>query len=106
LHEVTGGDKTEGILLNNIMAKLTILGNQSTRHIVKSCDELTVVFDGIGTSWPYFWPVTGQLADCQLADWRLADWTSRGLVNSRTKLAYWTSRGLDNSQMPSATLHA
>ena len=49
------------------------LATRSTRHTVKSCDELTVVCDGVVT-------VTGQLADCQLADW-----TSRRLVNSRTR---------------------
>jgi len=29
-------------------------GNQSTRHTVKSCDELTVVSDGVVTSRSYF----------------------------------------------------
>ena len=27
---------------------------RSTRHTVKSCDELTVVSDGVVTSWPHF----------------------------------------------------
>jgi len=27
---------------------------RSTRHTIKSCDELTVVSDGVATSWPYF----------------------------------------------------
>jgi len=30
------------------------LVTRSTRHIVKSCDELTVMSDGVVTSWPYF----------------------------------------------------
>jgi len=30
------------------------LVTRSTRHIVKSCDELTVVFHGVVTSWPCF----------------------------------------------------
>jgi len=30
------------------------LVTRSTRHTVKSCDELTVMSDGVVTSWPYF----------------------------------------------------
>jgi len=30
------------------------LVTRSTRHIVKLCDELTVVFHGVVTSWPCF----------------------------------------------------
>jgi len=34
--------------------KVYYSGNQSTRHTVKWCAELTIVSDGVVTSWPYF----------------------------------------------------
>jgi len=39
--------------LNTICFKVGILGNQSTHHMVKSREELTV-FHGVVTSWPCF----------------------------------------------------
>jgi len=45
------------------------IGNQSTRHTVKSCNELTVVSDGVVTSWPSFWPSIRPIQELRRRRW-------------------------------------
>jgi len=37
-----------------IVVETSQLVTRWTRHTLKSCDELTVVSDGVVTSWPHF----------------------------------------------------
>jgi len=42
------------MIVDSDSAGTSQLVTQSTRHTVKWCDDLTVVSDGVVTSWPYF----------------------------------------------------
>ena len=53
--------RRDHVIISNFIGWLTYwttgtrqLVTRSTRHIVKWCEELTVVSDGVVTSWPYF----------------------------------------------------
>jgi len=45
-----------------------MLSGNSQLVTVKSCDELTGMFDGIMTSWPTFWPSIRRIQELFVGD--------------------------------------
>ena len=63
------------------------LVTQSTRHTVKWRDELTIVSDGVVTSWPYFWPSIRHIQElCRRWWWR--DRVTSWLVAGRPSVCH------------------